>query len=71
MDTVRVFTNGKTWEKSRAFLELGSLLGGYYRFFLIFKIIPAFIRDAVYDEIAKRRKKFTCLWLPKDERFLP
>lgn len=70
MDSVRVYSKGKTWEKSRAFLELGSLLGGYYRALILLKIVPAFIRDGVYDEIAKRRKKFTCLYLPKDERFL-
>lgn len=70
MDTVRVYSHGKTYEKSRAFIELGSLLGGFYRALFLLKIIPAFIRDFVYDEVAKRRKSFTCLWLPKDERFL-
>jgi len=70
MDTVRVYSKGRTFEKSRAFIELGSLLGGFYRALFLLKIIPAFIRDFVYDEVAKRRKSFTCLWLPKDERFL-
>lgn len=70
MDTVRVYSQGKTFEKSRAFIELGSLLGGSYRALFLLKIIPAFVRDFVYDEVAKRRKSFTCLWLPKDERFL-
>lgn len=71
MDTVRVFSKGVTWEKSRAFLELGPLLGGFYYGLVVFRLIPAFVRDAVYDEIAKRRKAFSCLYLPKDERFLP
>ncbi len=70
MDTVRVYREGRTWEKSRAFLELGALLGGWYHLLFALKFIPAFVRDFVYDEIAKRRKSFTCLWLPKDERFL-
>ncbi len=70
MDTVRVYSKGKTFEKSRAFIELGSMLGGFYYGLFLLKIIPAFIRDFVYDEVAKRRKSFTCLWLPKDERFL-
>lgn len=70
MDTVRVYRDGKTWEKSRAFLELGPILGGFYRLSFLLNVIPAFIRDFVYDQIAKRRKAFSCLWLPKDERFL-
>lgn len=71
MDTVRVYSNGKTWEKSRAFIELGKYLGGLFRLLVILKLIPAFIRDGIYDQIAKRRKKFSCLLLLKDERFLP
>src|SRR4051812_45992589 len=68
MDTVRVYSNGRTWEKSRAFIELGNHLGGFYRALALLKCIPAFIRDNVYDQIAKRRKKFSCLLLLKDER---
>ena len=43
--------------KSTAALELGYFLKTPYSWVVIFKIIPHFIRDGVYDFIAKNRKQ--------------
>lgn len=68
--TVKLYHDNKTYEKSSAFLELCLILGGFYKVYYVFKIIPAFVRDFIYDLIASRRKSFVCILLPKDERFL-
>ena len=70
LSTVKLYCENKTYEKSSAFLKLCLILGGYYKIFYLFILIPAFIRDFVYDQIAHRRKSISCILLVKDERFL-
>ncbi|HKK74639.1 MAG TPA: thiol-disulfide oxidoreductase DCC family protein [Saprospiraceae bacterium] len=63
--------------RSDAVLESARLLGGAWSLLYIFKIIPRFIRDGVYDWVARNRyrwfgKKDACM-LPTPElknRFL-
>lgn len=67
-----IFYNGeRTLQKSAAFLEICRVLGGKYLWLYLFKIVPWFIRDFVYDQIVLRRKSFSCQLLLKDDRFLP
>lgn len=44
--------------KSSAALEIARNLSGLWPLFYIFIILPAFVRDAVYDLIAKNRYKW-------------
>lgn len=51
-----VFLKGKLlFTKSRAAIEAIAMLGGPWIAIKIFLIVPAFIRDFIYDQIAKRR----------------
>jgi predicted DCC family thiol-disulfide oxidoreductase YuxK len=43
--------------KSRAILQIASLLGGIYKLAGIGKIIPKFLSDGVYDIISRNRMK--------------
>jgi predicted DCC family thiol-disulfide oxidoreductase YuxK len=66
------------YEKSEAILRIADRLGGWRRLAVFGRILPRFIRDALYDFIARNRygwfgKKETCR-LPSPEersRFLP
>ena len=64
---------GKIFEKSDAALEILSRLFPFGRVFLVFKIIPKFIRDWAYNTIAKHRyqlfgKADTCRVPTEEER---
>ena len=56
--------NGATLTKSTAALYVLKDLSGWMSVFFIFIIIPAFIRNFVYDIIAKNRYK----WFGKNEQ---
>ena len=68
---------GKLLQKSEAALELSKELKHLWPMFYVFMIVPKFIRNTVYDLIAKNRynwfgKKNEC-WLPSihlKKRFL-
>jgi predicted DCC family thiol-disulfide oxidoreductase YuxK len=71
LNSVVLITKKKAYTHSDAALEIASLLGGFWQILSIFKIIPRFIRDAVYNFIAKNRyrwfgKQESC-WLPTKE----
>ncbi len=50
--------------KSEAVLEIAKLLGGKYRLIAVFKILPRFFSDAVYDQIAKNRDHLSATQCP-------
>lgn len=50
--------NGKAYTKSTGALRAGKLLGGIHKVLYGFIIIPKFIRDRVYNFIAKNRYKW-------------
>jgi len=63
--------NGKTYVKSDAALRLAKHLNGLWKIGSVFLIIPTFIRNSVYDWIAKNRykwfgKKEVC-WIPDEK----
>jgi predicted DCC family thiol-disulfide oxidoreductase YuxK len=70
---VILLKNGTVFKKSRAVLYIFSQLGGIYSVFSIFKILPAFLTDFLYDVVARSRyrifgKKQTCRIPTVEER---
>ncbi len=55
VDSVILIKNGKPYIKSEAALRVMKSLGGLYRISMVFRLIPKFIRDIVYDWIARNR----------------
>ncbi|NMM50202.1 thiol-disulfide oxidoreductase DCC family protein [Marinigracilibium pacificum] len=53
--SVLLVRNGKVYSKSRAALEIFRYLDGGWSYLYSFRIIPSFIRDFIYDIIAKKR----------------
>lgn len=49
--------DGRVDEKSDAVIKICSLLGGWYKLVVVFKIFPKFLRDKIYDLVAKNRQK--------------
>ena len=56
-DTVVYIRGDKYFLKSSAILHILKELGGIWKLFIIFIIIPGFIRDYIYKIIAKTRYK--------------
>ncbi|MCE4049662.1 MULTISPECIES: thiol-disulfide oxidoreductase DCC family protein [Bacillaceae] len=77
INSVILIENGRLYEKSAAALQICLHLQGAWKLAYIFKIIPSFIRDPIYDYVAKNRykwfgKKDHCMLPTKDtkRRFL-
>lgn len=56
-ETIIYIENNRVFSKSNAVLQISKSLKGGYPMLYVFKIIPRFVRDFVYDFIAKRRKR--------------
>ena len=54
-DSVILEKEGKVYRKSDAALEIARNMDGLWKIFYIFKIIPSFLRNTIYDLIAKNR----------------
>jgi predicted DCC family thiol-disulfide oxidoreductase YuxK len=76
-DSIVLILDGNHFIRSLAVLNILKLLGGGWKFFYIFIIIPRFILDFLYDLVARNRykvfgKSYTCM-VPSEEiagRFL-
>jgi len=68
VDSIVLIENGKAYTKSSAALRIFKRLKGGYAMLYLFMIIPSFIRDIVYDYIAKNRYKW---YGKKDSCMLP
>jgi predicted DCC family thiol-disulfide oxidoreductase YuxK len=55
LETLVLVKDGKALIKSTAVLTLLRELGGFWGLFYVFIIVPVFIRDGVYDLIARSR----------------
>ena len=64
LDSIVLVENKKVYTKSSAALRIARKLSGLWPLFFVLLIIPSFIRDGVYDFIAKNRYK----WFGKKER---
>lgn len=57
-DSIILIDNGKVYTKSTAALKVARHLGSAYPLLYAFMIIPNFIRNWVYDYVAKNRYKW-------------
>lgn len=67
--SIVLLADGKVYQRSTAALKVAKQLSGLWPLLYGFIIVPRFIRDAVYNYIAKNRYKWygkqdSC-WLPK------
>jgi predicted DCC family thiol-disulfide oxidoreductase YuxK len=77
LTTMILLTEGKYYDRSNAALEIAKRLKGLWPLLYVFKIIPRFIRDAIYTWLANNRyrlfgKRDACM-IPSPEwkdRFL-
>jgi predicted DCC family thiol-disulfide oxidoreductase YuxK len=68
IDSVVFIQNQQVYYKSTAILKVFQSIGGWRKIACVFYIIPKFIRDFIYDYIAKNRYK----WFgQKDNCLLP
>ncbi len=58
LNTVFLIKNEKFFKKSDAALEIAKGMSGLWPALYVFKIIPSFIRNLVYDLIAKNRYRW-------------
>ncbi len=65
LSSIKFYTDGNTFEKSDACLSICKILGGRYQLAIIFKIMPLFLRDKIYDQIARKRKIISCIYIDK------
>lgn len=63
LNSVLLIKDGRLFQRSNAALEIASLLDGLWPMLYAFKIVPAFLRDLVYDWIASNRYR----WFGKKE----
>ena len=64
LDSIVLVENKKVYTKSSAALRIARKLSNLWPLFFVLLIIPSFIRDGVYDFIAKNRYK----WFGKKEQ---
>jgi len=57
LHSVIVVENGKLFQKSDAVLRIAARIDGPWRWLRIFQIIPRFLRDILYDLVARFRYK--------------
>jgi len=77
IDSILLYDGENIYTKSSAALKISSRLGGFWPIFGVFWIAPKFLRDPVYNFIARNRykwfgKKDTCMMPESDvsHRFL-
>lgn len=77
LDSIILIKDGKIYQKTDAIFEILYFSGGFWRILYIFKLIPDFLRNPIYNYIAKNRyrlfgKTDTCRIPTPDlrERFL-
>jgi predicted DCC family thiol-disulfide oxidoreductase YuxK len=58
IDSVVLFYKNKYYTKSSAVLKTGWILGGIWGLSILGFMFPAFIRDKVYDWVARNRYKW-------------
>lgn len=54
-DSIVAIDGYKVYQKSDAALEIACRMDGIWKIFYVFKIIPTFLRNPVYDLVAKNR----------------
>jgi len=57
-ESIVLIKNGRFYQRSNAVLEISRLMGGLWPMLYIFKIIPSFIRDWIYNWVARNRYRW-------------
>jgi len=73
LNSLLFFSNNKLYKKTSAILKLFPLLNWYCQPLRIFVIVPAAVRDRIYDFIAKNRyrwfgKKDSCMLVVPEQK---
>ena len=73
IDSIILIKDHSAYIKSCAALRLAPYMKGLWRLAIIFVVIPPFLRNMVYDFIARRRKKIfgrveSCALLANEDR---
>jgi predicted DCC family thiol-disulfide oxidoreductase YuxK len=63
LNSVLLIKKGQLFQKSNAALEIAYMLDGLWPLLYGFKIVPRFLRDVVYDWVARNRYR----WFGKKE----
>ena len=58
LESIILLHNGKIYTSSDAVIEILNHLGGFYKLFSVFKIIPKFLREPLYKFIARNRYRW-------------
>jgi predicted DCC family thiol-disulfide oxidoreductase YuxK len=58
VDSILFYEDGELYEKSTAALKISGKLKGLWPLMGVFYIVPRFLRDSVYDFIARNRYKW-------------
>ena len=58
LNSIVVFRSGQVFIRSDAVIEILFALGGLFKVAILLKLIPKYLRNAVYDSIAKRRYRW-------------
>ncbi len=58
LSTVILIHNNQLYTHSDVALEICKLLGGFWQVFYVFKIVPPFIRNGIYNWVAKNRYRW-------------
>jgi predicted DCC family thiol-disulfide oxidoreductase YuxK len=71
VDSIIVFHKGRVMDRSSAALYIAGRLDGLWPVLTVFWIVPKFLRDFIYDWVARNRyrwfgKKSTCMMPDKD-----
>jgi predicted DCC family thiol-disulfide oxidoreductase YuxK len=61
--SILLIDNDKVYRKSSAALRIAGKLHGFWKLLVVFQVIPPFLRDLIYDYIAKNRYR----WFGKNE----
>lgn len=64
MNSIVLLENGKIYTRSSAVLRIARQLIGPVKMMYVFVVVPSFIRDAIYQLIARKRYK----WFGRRER---
>lgn len=58
IDSIAFYVDGKLYRRSRAVLEIARRMRRAWPLMYVFVIIPGFLRDAIYNWIARNRYKW-------------
>jgi predicted DCC family thiol-disulfide oxidoreductase YuxK len=70
LNSVVYISSGKYFLRSTAILHILKDLGGFWKLFFLFIIIPGFIRDSIYKIISKMRYGSFCRTTPVSNKHI-